>query len=315
MSQVNAPTCLSRPHRRLVQDTTVTDNGNVISSTTAIYFQIPLNLIPTADKDCNIDWARQTWAYYHLFSDSDNSRTRTTNEDLYRWMSLANEIQKDLKKAGMEGMCSELIRLAKVNRMVMLRDGQPPTSIRDIKEIISDKQWYQEDQIQKRSIIYHMQYAIFRQGYNTWAYNIAHSWMDKYKVTYEEKENVRNTKGFVYRLIVNHASDAIAKSFQSVMKQSHGEYIAVRKHAGINKLQYTQHHWGPRMFLVIVCANETEILSHFRQAIKLAKKQGMTKNIMQNVMEEEWVDQGEFIILSQYYVDNFWLLHLIIVLI
>ena len=65
-------------------------------------------------------------------------------------------------------------------------------------------------------MLHMFQYRIFRCTYNAWAVDAASSWLKDRKLAYEPGPDYvkRKVKGFVYKLLVNRASNTLCLRFQ-----------------------------------------------------------------------------------------------------
>ena len=243
-------TTFTPPYHRLQSSEATTNTV----TTRAAFTEIPQDLIPINENGYTQTWVHGKYQFYPLFDNEVVLKLSPEARDLYPWMKLANKIQNELKEVGLEGANLEILRIAHDNKM-NLPDGQDPISVRDVTEIISTKEWYDNDTARQRHIIYHMMYGIFRVGYNQWAHEVAKKWMDDKKVIYEREPIGKKTKGFIYSLLVHKASDTITKRFQFAMKTNHMEYITVRKKVP-KETTVTRHQWGYGHYFVVRVPND-----------------------------------------------------------
>ena len=69
----------------------------------------------------------------------------------------------------------------------MPNSNVPPTSFSDIMLIFSDKFWYNDDVIKKRTIVHMVCYGIYRKGWDHWLKGIEANWLKDNKLQFHSK--------------------------------------------------------------------------------------------------------------------------------
>ena len=209
---------------------------------TRIANPIPENLLPMSKKGCNSSWAKPNYRYCRLFDTSVTVTTTDNQEAIFKWMTIGQGLQDDLRNLGMSKAMTEVLRLS--NDFKLRLRGQEVKSLNDILSIISQPMWYHNNLSRNRGIIYMLAYGIFRNGYNLWALNAAEDWLQTHHLVYMADDDTtqdqgseglddihtkaRSKKGFVYRLLVQSASDIIPKKFRVTMRCAYQEYVSVK---------------------------------------------------------------------------------------
>ena len=121
----------------------------------------------------------------------------------------------------------------------------------DVVDLLGDPDSYDENRTLVRDMLHMFQYGIFRDGCDGWALECAREWMKKRNIKYDSLctcERGRKGKGFVYRLLVSHASNSICFRLQTLTQRVFQEYVVVRDRKmkkfgeGYNLEPYTFNH-------------------------------------------------------------------------
>ena len=209
---------------------------------------VDFNLFPLNDKYLTLDWARKTYAQYHLFNDAILSQSYTTDDDLIAWIADAKQLMKQIKIKGTEAGRAEIVRVAcyQYNMFMLNKTNdfvappQRPLNIREVLSIISDPIWYNDETSYKQDIIHHLAYGITRKNNNSWLIETEKEWMEEYGIMYRYTncKRITETRGFVYKLMNSTFSNSTIKMFKRIMLTNLGEYISVRDNEGIvNKIK------------------------------------------------------------------------------
>jgi hypothetical protein len=217
--------------------------------------RVPHDLLPVKVAKYTISWGRKTFKYAHLFDSNLQSTAYKDDQEVGRWVQTALKMNEELKIIGYNSGVEEIISIAsnEYNLKMPSCNTSSPTSFDDIITIVSNKVWYECETKIKHRIIHRLCYGIFRQGRNGWAKSAATKWcklkqivMDQDSVEETSTTNEMTTlkkrrigKGFVYSTMVSRVSNSISDRFNNVCKQSHGEFIAVRKPQLLNGCTYT----------------------------------------------------------------------------
>ena len=90
-----------------------------------------------------------------------------------------------------------------------------PKVIKDVFDIIEDKDWYDSYPQGARSNIYMIIYGMICQGFDSWITETANLWFKTRKITPYETKKLRGGKNFVYNVIIVKASHNIQRLVRS----------------------------------------------------------------------------------------------------
>ena len=250
-----------------------------------------MDLIPletNGGKGCNLAWAKRNNYYSRYYQHLDRTATINDNpnkQDYCNWMACGHRIQIEIKELGICETDKEVLRLASEYNLRRTSDGQPPTSVDDVLAIFQDKTWYYDNLAKSRKTIYVLTYGLFRKGYNQWAITASNNWLKDHGLRYVDKDKAdkaQQRKGFVYRILINKASDRLTKKVQNGMKTHLREFISVRR-MDINKnlVSYEKLNLGEKIFYVGSFNNENEVapIQALTSALERAKKL-LTKEVV-----------------------------------
>ena len=203
---------------------------------------VPIDLLPVETKKLDLPWAEKTFCYAKFFSTSFTSDEHIYEQELQAWIDKATALQNELKETGVLKAHEKIVEtFHKYDVCMPGTTNVRPTSFDDVLVIISDKEWYLNQQDLKRNLIHMVSYGIFRSGHNNWAKRATNEWLLKHNVTMQREKNntqgKRKKKGFVYSNLVHRASNSIADRIQKNMISNHGEFIAVRKKTNSEKFE------------------------------------------------------------------------------
>ena len=260
---------------------------------------VPYDLIPTDSRSLNQDWAEKTFRYAYLFGRNFGSSDWGNTENVQAWIDKALQLQVELRDLGVKKAHEKVISTFREYNVCIPGSVQKPTNMDDILVIINDKDWYTEQQENKQTLIHMVMYGIFRRGYNHWAVKASQDWLFKYKIRIDDKESIdpqakgsRQKKGFVYRNLVQRASNGIADRIQKNMISNHGQYIAVRNKGITCKFEAKRFHSFdayvvyPSDTLVNLMRPEDQLKKKIRENINLALKNNITYEDVQKILHE-----------------------------
>ena len=199
------------------------ENTQIVTDDSQYKASIPYDLIPTESKNLNQEWAEKTFRYAYLFGrDFDDAFIRSVNKNMQAWIDKALQLQAELRQLGVQKAHEAVLSIFREYNILIPGSTQRPTNMDDVLVVINDKNWYAEDQHNKQKFIHHIAYGIFREWQNHWAQKTSQDWLFKYKLRIDDTKSVTNVegkksgqkKGFVYRNLVQHASNAIADQIQ-----------------------------------------------------------------------------------------------------
>ena len=126
--------------------------------------KVPVDLLSTNPIHVEYKWGCTTYKYYHLFDSSIETTVYNNNEEVISWTRKANRIQNELKGIGYDSAVGEIIRLFKEEFKLLGTDGQNPKHLTDFMTIIKNPIWYNSDKNCNRTIIFRLEYGLFRNG-------------------------------------------------------------------------------------------------------------------------------------------------------
>ena len=218
-------------------------NNNTMSN--EIKRLVSFDLFPMHEKHLTLKWAKDTYAYYHLFNDDIRTTGYSNDEELLNWISFTKFLIKNIKIKGTEAGRTEIVRLAchQYNLFLPNRESdfhtpfQKPLNVREVVSVITDPVWYNDNKTYKQDIIHHLAYGITRKGNNLWLLEAEKDWMASFGISYDFNacKRITETRGFVYKLMNSTFSNSTIKMFKRAMLLKLGEYISVRDNEGIIK--------------------------------------------------------------------------------
>ena len=261
---------------------------------------IPYDLIPTESKSLNQEWAEKTFRYAYLFGRDFGSANWGESQNKQAWIDKGLQLQAELRELGVQKAHEKIISLFREYNVFIPGSTQRPTNMDDALVVINDKNWYTENQDSKQALIHMIMYGIFRRGYNHWAVKASQDWLFNYEIRIDENESIKNVqgqnsrqkKGFVYRNLVQRASNAIADRIQKNMISNHGHYISVRNKGISCKFESKHfHHFNayivyPKDTLVNLMSPQDQIKKKLRDNITLALKNNITHDDITKIVHE-----------------------------
>ena len=193
--------------------------------------KVPSDLITVHINGITAKYVMEKYAYAHsidkvMFPELV-IRERTSN--LPDWINRLKQLQRSLQKLGYDEILKESIRVMNMYGCTMPNSNVPPTSFSDIMLIFSDKFWYNDDVIKKRTIVHMVCYGIYRKGWDHWLQGIEANWLKDNNLQISHDTNQRRGTSFVHANLIASSSDSMTKPVQLHMKNAHGEYIQIRK--------------------------------------------------------------------------------------
>ena len=262
--------------------------------------EVPPDLLPVHSLYLSRnDWAKRTYPYWCAFN-VGRIPLDPTEDDLAKWRDAAADIMEELKAIGVSKAQEKICNM--MNSYFTFEYKQKHfNNMFQVIDMLSDATFYAENIALFRDMVHMFQYGIFRTGYNGWAVDCANDWMRKRNIVYNNfslGKQVRKGKGFVYKLIVNRASDSICNRLQSMTQRLYGEYVVVRdrklKKYG-EEYQLRDYTFNYR-FAGYLCEkkkgydhndghkrNNTEVI-RMMALLEEAKKKGTTFNEFYNIM-------------------------------
>ena len=192
--------------------------------------QVPNDLLPVHTLYLERrDWAASTfhhWSAFHV----GTLPSMPTDDDLKAWKSAAADIMEELKALGVSKAQDKVVSM--VNSYFTFHYKRTTfSSIYDVVDMMSDPDFYEKNVELVRDMLHMFQYGIFRSGYNAWAHDSADEWMRNRNIQYIDVSTGtqgRKGKGFVYKLIVNRASNSLCERLQNMSQRVYNEYVVVR---------------------------------------------------------------------------------------
>ena len=189
---------------------------------------IPRHLIPVSERDITDQWAMDNYRYRCHFNCTVSNPIAGETE-IKEWRKEARSISDILKRDGIMHAENEVISLCNTRYAHKLTNG-PVANVYDIVKLFDDNASIQDDHNTFLDMLHMFQYGIFRCAYNAWAVDAASSWLEQRNLAYEPGPDSvkRKGKGFVYKLLVNRASNTICVRFQKLSLRLYNEYVIVR---------------------------------------------------------------------------------------
>ena len=260
--------------------------------------QVPNDLLPVHTLYLERrDWAASTfhhWSAFHV----GTLPSMPTDDDLKAWKSAAADIMEELKALGVSKAQDKVVSM--VNSYFTFHyKGMTFSSIYDVVDMLSDPDFYEKNVELVRDMLHMFQYGIFRSGYNAWAHDSADEWMRNRNIQYIDVstgKQGRKGKGFVYKLIVNRASNSLCERLQNMSQRVYNEYVVVRdrkvkKFGNEYELQaYTFNYRFPgylckkKTCSVVDKNNNNTEMSRVMSLLEVAKSKGVTFDMFHNVM-------------------------------
>ena len=156
--------------------------------------------------------------------------------DLANWKAKAISLSYNIKNKGLIAGRKELVRIANEEYGLTvpgrLSLDNKCKDIDDIFCILGDRDWFYNDVVYSRNVIYHLLYLSSRSGYNSWLINAEKEWMQEQGISYETKElnsnSKANIKGFVYTIMNSTFANTTQKAFRKKLLYLYQEFITVR---------------------------------------------------------------------------------------
>ena len=193
---------------------------------------IPKDLFPIVDNEYNLEWAKKTYAYSHLFSECRNTLD-PEDEDVINWRNKALQVRLELSNIGKVTGRQRMLEVAKVQFNMKIKGTDiSPKCIDDILKIICDKEWYTNNKRDRINQIYMLVYGITRQGFNQWLLDLERSWLEERNLTYVslsgQPTSTRCSRGCVFSLLKKVFNNSTIKLFKEAMWVHHQEFLCVR---------------------------------------------------------------------------------------
>ena len=189
---------------------------------------IPRHLIPVTEREINEQWATNNYRYRCHFNSAVSSPIAEEG-DIMAWRKEARSIADILKRDGIMYAEKEIISLCNTRYAHKFKNVSV-TNIYDIVKMFDETDLFRHDYETYLDMLHMFQYGIFRCAYNAWAVDAASSWLKDRNLKYEPgpQSVKRKGKGFVYKLLVNRASNTLCVRFQKLTLRLHSEYVIVR---------------------------------------------------------------------------------------
>ena len=192
--------------------------------------EVPVDLLPVHTLYLTRNnWAATTFHHWSAFR-VGMVPSVPTEEELNSWKDAAADIMEELKALGVSKAQEKICNM--MNSYFSFEYKKKTfRNLFEVVDMLSDDTFYSNNKDLFRDMIHMFQYGIFRSGYNGWAIDCAHEWMRRRNIVYDDTrmgKHGRQGKGFVYKLIVNRASDSLCDRLQSMTQRLYSEYIVVR---------------------------------------------------------------------------------------
>ena len=189
---------------------------------------IPRQLFPVSEREINEQWAMTNYRYRCHFNSAVSSPIAEEG-DIVAWRKEARSIADILKRDGIMYAEKEIISLCNTRYAEKFKNV-PVTNIYEIVQMFDQNELLRDDYETYLDMLHMFQYGIFRCAYNAWAVDAASSWLKDRNLAYEPGPDSvkRKGKGFVYKLLVNRASNTLCVRFQKLSLRLHNEYVIVR---------------------------------------------------------------------------------------
>ena len=199
--------------------------------------QIPRHLFPLSDRNITDKWALDNYSYRCHFN-SSVSVPIPEEGDVEAWKKEARAIAAGLKRDGIMFAEKEIILLCNTRFGYKLK-GKAIQNVYDIITLLTESNIFKDDYETYLNMLHMFQYGIFRCAYNAWAVDAENKWLNERNLAYEPAPAhiKRKGKGFVYKLLVNRASNTLCVRFQHLSQRLHNEYVIVRDKNQVMKLQ------------------------------------------------------------------------------
>lgn len=193
---------------------------------------IPKDLFPVVDNEYNLEWAKKTYAYSHLFSECRNTLD-PQDEDINNWRNKALQVRLELSNIGKVAGRQRMLEVARVQFNMKIKGTDiSPKCIDDILKIICDREWYTNDKRDRINQIYMLVYGITRQGFNQWLLDLEQSWLQQRNLTYVSPSGqptaTSYSRGCVFSLLKKVFNNSTIKLFKETMWVHHQEFLCVR---------------------------------------------------------------------------------------
>ena len=193
--------------------------------------KVPNDLLPmhTLHLQSN-NWAAKTFRYWSAFHVGTLPQVPDEN-DLRNWRDSAADIIEELKALGVSKAQTKVCNMVNSYFTFDYHKTTTFSSLYDVVDMLSDPDFYKENMTLVRDMLHMFQYGIFRSGYNGWAYECANEWMRDRNIEYlhlNTGKKARTGKGFVYKLIVQRASNSLCERLQNMSQRIMNEYVVVR---------------------------------------------------------------------------------------
>ena len=194
---------------------------------------VPADLFPVKDIDINEAWAARTIQYRSAFKPEEQIAVATQTH-LQEWIKEATALCNELRILGTVKAEEHIIYLCNnVYRIEPPGDVKTFANMYQVSSKMMDREFFKKEYNKYLDLLHMFQYGIFRCQFNAWAQDASNEWMTKKNITYGDKTNTikklqKRGKGFVYKLLVNRASNTVCVRFQNLTQRMFGEYIIVR---------------------------------------------------------------------------------------
>ena len=263
--------------------------------------KVPNDLLPmhTLHLKTN-NWAAKTFHYWSAFHVGTLPQVPDEN-DLRNWRDSAADIIEELKALGVSKAQNKVCNMVNSYYKFEYEKKKDFSNIFDVVDMLSDPDFNKKNIELVRDMLHMFQYGIFRSGYNGWAHECAYEWMHERNIQYSHLntgKKSRTGKGFVYKLIVQRASNSLCERLQNMSQRVLNECVVVRdrkiKKFGDN-YQLETYVFNYRFKACLCKLKETNVveeenvidnneMTEILKVAKMAKRRGMTiKEILDNM--------------------------------
>ena len=194
---------------------------------------VPADLFPVKDIDIYEAWAAHTIQYRSAFKHEEQIAVATQTH-IQEWIQEATALCNELRILGTVKAEEHIIYLCNnVYNLKPLGDVKTFTNMYQVIGKMMDRDFFLKEYNKYLDLLHMFQYGIFRCQFNAWAQDASNEWMTKKNITYGDRTNTikklqKRGKGFVYKLLVNRASNTVCVRLQKLTERMFGEYIIVR---------------------------------------------------------------------------------------
>ena len=190
-----------------------------------------------SERNITDKWALDNYSYRCHFN-SSVSTPIAEEGDIVAWKKEARGIAANLKRDGIMYAENKIISLCNTRYGHKLK-GFAIKKIYDIVTFFTKTSIIKDDYDTYLDMLHMFQYGIFCCAFNAWAVDAETKWLQDRNLVYEPAPaSIKRTgKGFVYKLLVNRASNTLCVRFQNFCQRLNNEYIIVRDKKHVVKSQ------------------------------------------------------------------------------